>query len=332
MGVPNIELADVSNATLVLAIVLYAIAMLAYACDFAFGKREPAEAAPARRPADLMETAALVGAGSGAKSGAGPQGLEFAGHAFPADPGDPSELADLSQEGTRRSGGAGVRLTEGSYGGRCRRRWRERQRAICRCRRPAGRARIRRPARARRHRPAVAVAAGLLAARRVPADLRRPGPAHGLRRHQGPVRAPRALGQHVRVHRGHHLRRRARAGPGRRPVPRVLPRPVRAAAGRARAGRRRGVDLHPGRPARSRAPVVLDRHPRDRDDHRDRDVHLRRRRDGAVPAVGPARPPGGRRSGVGVGGHHGAGCLAPMRSTGWPTARSCSRSPPGRSR
>ena len=117
MGVPNIELADVSNATLVLAIVLYAIAMLAYACDFAFGKREPAEAAPARRPADLMETAALVGAGSGAKSGAGPQGLEFAGHAFPADPGDPSELADLSQEGTRRSGGAGVRLTEGATAG-----------------------------------------------------------------------------------------------------------------------------------------------------------------------------------------------------------------------
>ena len=92
MAVPNIELADVSNATLVLAIVLYAIAMLAYACDFAFGKRQPAEAAPARRQPDRVETAALVGAG-----------LEFAGHAFPADPGDPSELADLSQGEARRS-------------------------------------------------------------------------------------------------------------------------------------------------------------------------------------------------------------------------------------
>ena len=92
------------------------------------------------------------------------------------------------------------------------------------------------------------------------------------------------------------------------------------------------LDLHPGRPARASAPVVLDRHPRDRDDHRDRHVHLRRGRHGAVPAVGTARPPRGRRPGVGVGGHHGADCPAPARSTGWPTGPSCSRSPPGRSR
>src|SRR5579871_3185790 len=51
--------------------------MLAYACDFAFGKRQEEAAAGRREPA-------LVAAGVGA------------GHAFPADPGDPTELADLS--------------------------------------------------------------------------------------------------------------------------------------------------------------------------------------------------------------------------------------------
>jgi cytochrome c-type biogenesis protein CcsB len=99
--VPNIELADVSNATLVLAIVLYAIAMLAYACDFAFGKRQTAPASAAGQP-DRVEEVALVGAASGA---------EFAGHAFPADPGDPSELADLSSASSaaRRADGSAAR-------------------------------------------------------------------------------------------------------------------------------------------------------------------------------------------------------------------------------
>ena len=91
---PNIGLADVSNATLVLAIVLYAIAMLAYACDFAFGKRQPAEVAAAGQSA-RVESVALVGAA---------RGVEFAGHAFPADPGDPSELADLSADNGHRAG------------------------------------------------------------------------------------------------------------------------------------------------------------------------------------------------------------------------------------
>ena len=95
MAVPNIELADVSNATLVLTIVLYGLAMLAYACDFAFGKRQSAAAAPVKQP-ERAEAVALVGAASTA---------EFAGHAFPADPGDPSELADLSPGQTRRAGG-----------------------------------------------------------------------------------------------------------------------------------------------------------------------------------------------------------------------------------
>ena len=87
---PNIGLADLSNATLVLTIALYAIAMLAYACDFAFGK--PPEAAAASGRPERVESVALVGAASGA---------EFAGHAFPADPGDPTELADLSADNGR---------------------------------------------------------------------------------------------------------------------------------------------------------------------------------------------------------------------------------------
>ncbi|MGN6791852.1 MAG: c-type cytochrome biogenesis protein CcsB [Streptosporangiaceae bacterium] len=76
--------------------------MVAYACDFAFGKRQSAAAAPARQP-ERAEAVALVGAASG---------TEFAGHAFPADPGDPTELADLSSAEARparrpKSGGAG---------------------------------------------------------------------------------------------------------------------------------------------------------------------------------------------------------------------------------
>jgi cytochrome c-type biogenesis protein CcsB len=87
-------LAQVSNITLVLAIVLYAVAMLAYACDFAFGKRRAAATSPARRP-ERVQAAALVGAARGA---------DLAGHSFPADPAEPSELADLSGESARWGG------------------------------------------------------------------------------------------------------------------------------------------------------------------------------------------------------------------------------------
>ncbi|HKR71687.1 MAG TPA: c-type cytochrome biogenesis protein CcsB [Streptosporangiaceae bacterium] len=103
---PNIELADVSNATLVLTIVLYGLAMLAYACDFAFGKRQSAAAAPVKQP-ERAEAVALVGAASTAES---------AGHAFPADPGDPSELADLSPGETRRAGGGQTAAVPGGGG------------------------------------------------------------------------------------------------------------------------------------------------------------------------------------------------------------------------
>ncbi len=106
---PNTGLAQVSNVTLVLAIVLYAVAMLAYACDFAFGKRRAAAATPSEQRPELVEAVALVGAATGA---------EQAGHAFPADPADPSELADLT--GGSTGGGAAGDGAAGSGKGRFR--------------------------------------------------------------------------------------------------------------------------------------------------------------------------------------------------------------------
>ena len=87
---PTTGLAQVSNVTLVLAIATYSVAMLAYACDFAFGKRRaPATSPPSAAPAAGPQPE-LVGAA------VGPGATELAGHAFPADPADPAELADLS--------------------------------------------------------------------------------------------------------------------------------------------------------------------------------------------------------------------------------------------
>jgi cytochrome c-type biogenesis protein CcsB len=66
----NTGLADVSNDFLLAAVVIYALAMLAYACDFAFGKKPARAAATARVPA-------LVGAAAG--SGDAPVGQVPAG-------------------------------------------------------------------------------------------------------------------------------------------------------------------------------------------------------------------------------------------------------------
>ena len=105
---PNTGLADFSNVTLVLAIVLYAVAMLAYACDFAFGKRQAAATSSARPQPARVAAGVLVGAGSG---------TELAGHAFPADPGDPSELADLSGGADLAGSGTGSTATRGTGSG-----------------------------------------------------------------------------------------------------------------------------------------------------------------------------------------------------------------------
>src|SRR5215510_5544845 len=83
--------------------------MLAYACDFAFGKRRAAATPSVRRP-ERVQAVALVGAASGA---------DLAGHSFPADPAEPSELADLSGASARRAGvlkGGGPTAARGGCG------------------------------------------------------------------------------------------------------------------------------------------------------------------------------------------------------------------------
>ena len=90
----NPALAQISNAALISAIMTYGLGMLAYACDFAFGRREAAivpaaKAEAADAPANVAESA-LVGAASG---------RDLAGHMFGAEPADVSQLADLDGEG-----------------------------------------------------------------------------------------------------------------------------------------------------------------------------------------------------------------------------------------
>jgi cytochrome c-type biogenesis protein CcsB len=63
----NTGLADVSNDFLLAAVVIYALAMLAFACDFAFGTKPVKAAATARVPA-LVGAAAAAGSGGGASA------------------------------------------------------------------------------------------------------------------------------------------------------------------------------------------------------------------------------------------------------------------------
>src|ERR1039457_839680 len=79
----NLGLADVSNGLLLSTVVIYALAMLAYACDLAFGHRAVAATAPARVPE-------LVGAVSGAPASGGDTTVGAgagAGDTVPATPG-----------------------------------------------------------------------------------------------------------------------------------------------------------------------------------------------------------------------------------------------------
>ena len=98
----NPALAQISNAALISAIMAYGLAMLAYACDFAFNKRHVAAAASAVSVQDEREKvaeAALVGAASGP---------DLAGHTFGADPADVSQLADLDGHGGAAGAGDGA--------------------------------------------------------------------------------------------------------------------------------------------------------------------------------------------------------------------------------
>ncbi len=87
----NIDLADISNGCLLAAVILYALGMLAYACDFAFAKqRLLAAIAPAKVP-ELAAVGATAGSGV---AGGGPAGSAAAGSggaaAGPAQPALPA--------------------------------------------------------------------------------------------------------------------------------------------------------------------------------------------------------------------------------------------------
>ncbi len=77
----NIGLADVSNFCLLAALVIYAIAMLCYACDFAFARRRLPVAEPARKR-ELVAAAASAGTAAAAAAPAAP--------AVPASPASPA--------------------------------------------------------------------------------------------------------------------------------------------------------------------------------------------------------------------------------------------------
>ena len=88
---PNTGLADVSNVALVLAIAIYAVAMVAYAFDFAFGKRRPSAVSPA------SATPAAAQAGTRPElvaAAVGSSVAELAGRGSPADPADLADPAD----------------------------------------------------------------------------------------------------------------------------------------------------------------------------------------------------------------------------------------------
>jgi cytochrome c-type biogenesis protein CcsB len=57
----NSALAQFSNALLLSTVVIYALAMLAYACDFAFGRRPATAAVPALEAPELVGAAAVAG-------------------------------------------------------------------------------------------------------------------------------------------------------------------------------------------------------------------------------------------------------------------------------
>ena len=96
----NTDLADVSNAALISAIMAYGFAMLAYACDFLYGKNildssASAESKRAKeRSTEKVGAVALVGAGAGVA-----EADDLAERTFGAEPADVSELADLNDSG-----------------------------------------------------------------------------------------------------------------------------------------------------------------------------------------------------------------------------------------
>jgi len=96
----NDGLANLSHAAFMVTVVAYALAVLAFAGDFAFGREVLGQRAPAREPATDRVT---VGVTTGAQAGGAPAGDTPAGGS-PAAPGRPAAAAD------RRAMGRWVRV------------------------------------------------------------------------------------------------------------------------------------------------------------------------------------------------------------------------------
>ncbi len=101
---PDSALAQISNAALISAIMCYGLAMLAYACDFAFSQRGAEVRAPAPAERAKMAAPVLVGSPAGPEVADGTPEV----HGFGADPADVSQLADLDGHGTGQPGRAGA--------------------------------------------------------------------------------------------------------------------------------------------------------------------------------------------------------------------------------
>ena len=84
----NTGLADISNDLLLTAVVIYALAMLAYACDFAFGKKKaPAERAAVRVPVLVGAEPAAAAADQADPPAANTAAVTSGGEAGPGRPG-----------------------------------------------------------------------------------------------------------------------------------------------------------------------------------------------------------------------------------------------------
>jgi len=98
----NTGLADVSNDFLLAAVVIYALAMLAYACDFAFGRQQARVTSRAPAPALVGAASAEAGAGT-AEAGAGIQAEAATGAPAGAGAG-PGARAEVTGGGSAAAG------------------------------------------------------------------------------------------------------------------------------------------------------------------------------------------------------------------------------------
>jgi cytochrome c-type biogenesis protein CcsB len=104
-----------SNVTLVLAIATYAVAMLAYACDFMFGRLRGSTATATSGVGDAA-TRATAGAVDAATADAA-DASHLSGLSFPADPSDLSQLADVGALGTSAGRGTAAAVLTVAPGG-----------------------------------------------------------------------------------------------------------------------------------------------------------------------------------------------------------------------